>query len=135
MRHHLLDAVALCVATTIVIKMDKMRYAWVPMLPLAWLTTATLTAGWQKVFSADPKLGFLSHARTLANSTDPNAGRMIFNDRLDAAIALFFMAIVIIVLLASMREWFMVASKRKAPEMTETPFVESRLGAAAKAGV
>ena len=125
--NQLLAAVALCVATTIVIKMDKMRYAWVPMLPLAWLTTATLTAGWQKVFSADPSLGFLSHARSLANSTDPNAGRMIFNDRLDATIALFFMAIVIIVLLASMREWFLVASKRKAPEMTETPFVETRL--------
>ena len=52
---------------------------------------------------------------------------MIFNDRLDAAIALFFMAIVVVVLLASMREWLLVASRRKAPEMTETPFVESRL--------
>jgi len=132
--NQLLAAVALCVATTVVIKMDKLRYAWVPMVPLAWLTAATLTAGWQKVFSADPRLGFLSHARSLANSTDPSVGRMIFNDRLDAAIALFFMAIVVIVLLASMREWFLVASKRKAPEMTETPFVESRLSQRRPAG-
>jgi carbon starvation protein len=101
------------------------------MLPLAWLNAATLTAGWQKVFSPDPKLGFLAHARTLANSVDPNAPRMIFNDRLDAALSLFFMAVVLVVLIASMREWVLVALKRKAPSMTETPFVESRLGAAA----
>ena len=134
--NQLLAAVALCVATTIVIKMGKLRYAWVTLLPLVWLTAATLTAGWQKVFSADPRLGFLSHARSLADSTDPNAVRMIFNDRLDAGIALFFMAIVVVVLVASVREWVLIATRRKAPVMTETPFVESRLGAAvAKAGV
>jgi carbon starvation protein len=134
--NQLLAAVALCVATTIVIKMDKLRYAWVTLLPLVWLTAATLTAGWQKVFSSDPRLGFLSHARSLADSADPNAVRMIFNDRLDAGIALFFMAIVVVVLVASIREWFLIASRRKAPVMTETPFVESRLGASvAKAGV
>jgi carbon starvation protein len=125
--NQLLAAVALCVATTIVIKMDKLRYAWVPMLPLAWLNAATLTAGWQKVFSPDPKLGFLAHAQSLATSVDPNAPRMIFNDRLDAAISLFFMAVVLVVLVASIREWVLVASKRKAPVITETPFVESRL--------
>jgi carbon starvation protein len=126
--NQLLAAVALCVATTVVIKMGKMRYAWVPMLPLAWLNAATLTAGWQKVFSPDPRLGFLAHARTLIDSSNPNAARMIFNDRLDAAISLFFMAVVLVVLLASIREWVLVASKRKAPVMTEAPFVESKLG-------
>ena len=73
-----------------------------------WLAAATLTAGWQKVFSPDPKLGFLAHAQSLADSTDPNAARMIFNDRLDAALALFFMAIVCVVILASVREWVLV---------------------------
>jgi carbon starvation protein len=127
--NQLLAAVALCVATTIVIKMGKARYSWVTLVPLAWLASATLTAGWQKVFSPDPKLGFLSHAQSLATSTDPNVARMIFNDRLDAAISLFFMAVVAVVIVASMREWILVATRRKAPMVTEAPFVESKLSA------
>jgi len=125
--NQLLAAVALCISTTIIIKMDKLRYAWVTLIPLAWLATATLTAGWQKVFSEDPRLGFLAHAASLANSTDPNAARMIFNDRLDAGIALFFMAVVIVVIAASVREWVLVATHKKAPRVNEAPFVESRL--------
>jgi carbon starvation protein len=125
--NQLLAAVALSVGTTIVIKMGKLRYAWVTLVPLAWLTAATLTAGWQKVFSPDPRLGFLAHAASLASASDPNASRMIFNDRLDAAIALFFMAVVALVIGASMREWVQVARGHKTPQVKETPFVESRL--------
>jgi carbon starvation protein len=129
--NQLLAAVALCVTTTILIKMDKLRHAWVTLLPLVWLATATLTAGYQKVFSPLPSLGFLAHAESLANSTDPNAARMIFNDRLDAALALFFMAIVLVVIAASAREWWMVVSRKKAPRVNEAPFVETQLDAAA----
>jgi carbon starvation protein len=127
--NQLLAAVALCVATTILIKMDKLRHAWVTLVPLAWLAAATLTAGYQKVFSPLPALGFLAHARSLANSTNPNAARMILNDQLDAALALFFMAVVLVVIAASAREWWMVATRRKAPRVNEGPYVESRLGA------
>jgi carbon starvation protein len=125
--NQLLAAVALCVATTIVIKMGKLRYAWVTVLPLVWLTAATLSAGWQKVFSPDPALGFLAHAATLATSANPNAARMIVNDRVDAALSLFFMAIVVVILLASMREWWLIGAKKKAPSVKEAPYVESRL--------
>jgi carbon starvation protein len=125
--NQLLAAVAFCVATTVLVKMGKLRYTWVTIVPLVWLAAATLTAGWQKVFSPDPKLGFLSHAQSLANSTDPNAARLIFNDRLDAALSLFFMAIVCVVILASVREWVLVATQRKGPGVNEAPFVESRL--------
>jgi carbon starvation protein len=125
--NQLLAAVALCVATTVLVKMGRQRYAWVPVLPLAWLAAATLTAGWQKVFSPDPKLGFLAHAQSLAGSTDPNAGRMIFNDRLDAGLALFFMAIVMVVIVASAKEWYLVMAGRKTPQVNEAPYVKSGL--------
>jgi carbon starvation protein len=125
--NQLLAAVALCVATTILVKMDRLRHAWTTLLPLVWLSAATLTAGYQKVFSPDPALGFLAHARSLATSSAPNASRMIFNDRIDAALALFFMSVVLIVIAASAREWYMVAMRRKPAVVNEAPYVESRL--------
>ncbi len=123
--NQLLAAVALCVATTIIIKMGRARYAWVTLAPLAWIVTVTMTAGWQKVFSADPKLGFLAHAASLAGSAAPNVSRLIFNDRLNTVVALFFMTVVALLILVSVREWWLVLSKRKAATVNETPFVES----------
>jgi carbon starvation protein len=123
--NQLLALVALCVATTIIIKMGKQRYAWVTIVPLVWLTAITMTAGWQKVFSADPKLGFLAHAASLAGSADPKAPRLVFNDHLNAIMALGFMAVVALLLVVSLREWWLILSRRKAATLTETPFVES----------
>jgi carbon starvation protein len=125
--NQLLAAIALCVATTVLVKMGKLRYTWVTLTPLVWLAAATLTAGYQKVFSPDPKLGFLSHAQTLVGTADPNAARMIFNDRLNAGLSLFFMAIVLVVIAASAREWLMIAFGRKAPRVNEAPYVPSTL--------
>jgi carbon starvation protein len=131
--NQLLAAVALCVGTTIIIKMGKARYAWVTIVPLAWLALVTLTAGWQKIFSADPKLGFLSHARllrdTLARGALPagaqsigDASRMLLNDRIDAAVAAFFLISVVVILVASMHEWFTVLTGRKVARSTEVGF-------------
>jgi carbon starvation protein len=125
--NQLLAAVALCVGTTIIIKMGKARYAWVTAGPLVVLSVVTLTAGFQKVFAGDPRLGFLAAANALANSANPNAARLIFNNRLDAVLTLFFMAVVLLVIAASAREWWLVLSKRKAPAVTEAPFVQSQL--------
>ena len=123
--NQLLAAIALCVSSTIIIKMGKIRYSWVTLVPLVWLASATLTAGWQKVFSPDPALGFLSHAQSLASSTNPDAARLIFNDQLDAGLSIFFMLIVVVVIFASMREWWLIAAKRKAPQVHEAPFVQT----------
>ena len=131
--NQLLAAVALCVGTTVIIKMGKARYAWVTILPLAWLALVTLTAGWQKIFSADPKLGFLSHARlvreTLARGALPagvqsigDASRLIVNDRIDAAVAAFFLLSVIVILVASSHEWFVILTGRKVAKSSEFPF-------------
>jgi carbon starvation protein len=129
--NQLLAAVALCVGTTIIIKSGKARYAWVTLLPLAWLLAVTLTAGWQKVFAPDPRLGFLAHARATAGrlaagNLDPAIGaRLIWNDRLDAALAGVFMVIVVALVIASIREWLAVIRGRKPAVVKETPFVES----------
>jgi carbon starvation protein len=125
--NQLLAAVALCVVSTILVKMGKLRHVWVTVVPLVWLASATLTAGYQKVFSPEPGLGFLAHARSLANSTNPNAAQMIFNDRVDAVLCLGFMAVVLVVMAASFRECWMIAAKRKAAAVNESPYVETRL--------
>lgn len=123
--NQLLAAVALTVGTTIIIKMRKARYAWVTLVPLAWLATATITAGIEKVFAADPRLGFLSHARSLAGSSDPQAPRLIFNDYLNAALAIAFMMVVVLVIVAAAREWYLTLWGKKEPVLQEAPFVES----------
>jgi len=123
--NQLLAAVALSVGTTILIKMGRARFAWVTAVPLAWLVTITMTAGWQKVFSGDPRLGFLAHAASLAGSTDSNATRLIFNDRLNTFVALLFMTVVTILIVTSVREWWLVLSRRKAAVLHEAPYVEA----------
>ncbi|HKC46798.1 MAG TPA: carbon starvation CstA family protein, partial [Gemmatimonadales bacterium] len=123
--NQLLALVALCVATTIIIKMGKQRYAWVTIAPLVWLTAVTMTAGWQKVFSADPKLGFLTHAVAPTTALLPRASDVIRNDYLNAVVAIGFMAVVALLLVVSLREWWLILSRRKQGTLTETPFVES----------
>jgi carbon starvation protein len=129
--NQLLAAVALCVGTTLIIKGGKARHAWVTLLPLAWLLAVTLTAGWQKIFAPDPRLGFLAHARSTAarlaaGNLDPAIGaRLIWNDRLDAALAGIFMVVVVALVIASLREWLAVIRGRKPAVVKETPFVES----------
>ncbi len=123
--NQLLAAVALCVGTTILIKMGRQRYAWVTLVPLAWLVIVTMTAGWQKVFSNDPRLGFLAHAASLAGSSDASAARVIFNDRLNTFVALLFMSVVALVVVASVREWWAVLSRRKPARVNEAPYVET----------
>ena len=131
--NQLLAAIALCVGTTVIIKMGKKQYAFITLIPLTWLTIVTMTAGYQKIFAADPKLGFLAHARWIesfvaAGNLPPgvksvgDTGRMLFNDRLDAGVAGFFMVAVIVILTASIREWLAVVNGKKAAVSSEVPF-------------
>jgi carbon starvation protein len=131
--NQLLAIVALCVGTTVIIKMGKQRYAFLTIIPLVWLAAVTMTAGALKIFSSDPKLGFLAHARafteSLAAGTVPRgvasadaARRIIFNDYLDAAVAAFFMISVVVIIAESLREWTSVLSGRKPAVSTEVPF-------------
>ena len=92
--NQLLAGVALCVATTILLKMHRLKYIWITCAPLAWVVTTTFTAAWQKIFSAQPAIGFLAQAAQLetalraGTAADAAATRaLIFNARLDAVCA------------------------------------------------
>ncbi len=131
--NQLLATVALCVATTVFVKMGKARYAWITLMPMAWLTAVTMTAGWQKLFAPDVKLGFLSHAHLIENQVATgalpaaiksigDARRMIFNDYLDAVVTVFFMVSVVVIIADSGREWMAVLRGRKDLVSSEAPF-------------
>jgi carbon starvation protein len=122
--NQLLATVALCVATTILIKMGKAKYALATLVPLFWLVSVTFTASWQKIFDPEPRIGFLAHARQLAMAGG-NA-RLIFNDRLDAAVTGVLVVMVALILLESGVLWLRVLSGRKEHVVRETPFVATR---------
>jgi len=130
--NQMLAAVALMLGTVVLFKMKKDRYSWTTMVPAAWLLICTLTAGWQKIFSPDVKVGFLAHAakfadalsqgKVLAPAKTPEAmSRIVFNDRLDAALCALFMFVVVSVLFYSVRS-VLAARAARNPTITETPF-------------
>jgi carbon starvation protein len=104
--NQMLAAVALTLATVVIFKMKRERYAFVTIIPTVWLCICTLTAGWQKIFSPDPKIGFLSHADRFsaaiaegkvlapAKSMD-DMHKIVFNDRVDTVLAVFFVCLVV----------------------------------------
>ncbi len=125
--NQLLAAVALCVATTIIVKMGKARYMWVTLLPLSWLIAVTYTASWHKMFDKNPLIGFLEHARQLANGpATADLGRKLFNDRLDLAVTGLLVMLVTVIVIESAWQWVTVISGRKQPVTQEAPFVATR---------
>jgi carbon starvation protein len=113
--NQLLAATALAAATTILIKSNKPRWAFAPALPLAWLLSVTMSAGWLKIFAPDRRLGFLAQADYLAAQLASGAiaaeklretQAFIFNARLDAALTALFMVLVTIVVVDAARVWW-----------------------------
>jgi carbon starvation protein len=136
--NQLLATVALCVATTILIKMHGVKFLWVTALPMCWLVAVTFTAAWEKIFSPVPAIGFLAQAGKLEaalRSGGIAAGAMsatetlIFNARLDAAVCGLLLALVAVVLADSARVWFGLLGTGRAVQVSESPFVLSRLSA------
>jgi carbon starvation protein len=130
--NQLLATVALCVATTIIIKMGRPKYAPVTLVPLTWLVAVTFSASYYKVFDPNPRIGFLAHARLLAsgaNAAAPATARLIFNDRLDALVTGILIVLIAAILVESATEWIRVLAGRKQPVLRESPFVATRFAA------
>jgi carbon starvation protein len=136
--NQLLATVALCVATTILLKMYRTRYVWVTALPLVWLVTVTFTAAWQKIASPLPRIGFLAQARQLESALASGAvaaakvadtRTQLFNARVDAALCALLLLLVTMVLADSLRVWTGILRGTRQSKVNETPFVPSQLQA------
>ena len=112
--NQLLASIALTLGTTILIKGARPIYALCTALPLGWLLSVTMTAGWLKIWSPDPRLGFLAQAERLGGQLASGAIApekiaethvVIFNNQLDAVITGVFMLVVWVVLLDALRTW------------------------------
>ncbi len=126
--NQLLATVALCVATTIIVKMHRTKYVLVTLTPLAWLVAITFTASWHKVFDPSPRIGFLAQARQLAaGPTTSETARLIFNNRLDAVVTGILVVMVALVLLESTRQWLEILRGKKESRLSESPFVMTRI--------
>jgi len=130
--NQMLAAIALILGTCVLFKMKRGQYAWVTILPTIWLLLCTLTAGWQKIFDANPRVGFLAHAKKYSAALDEGTllapaksvaqmQQIIFNDYLDAGLAAFFVVVVVSVLFFGIRT-IMKARADSRPSTKETPF-------------
>ena len=146
--NQLLAAVALTVGTTILIKMGKLRYAWVTALPLAWDAAVTLTASWQKIFSTDPAIGFFAQRAAAVQSIEAgelndtlialkaesidDARQILVNTTVDGVLSILFAVMIIIVIADASRVWYGLIWGGKQPEMSEAPWEESHLDSEGK---
>jgi carbon starvation protein len=129
--NQLLSVVALCLGTTLLIKMRKSKYLFVTLVPLCFMCAVTFSAGYLKVFSSDPRLGFLSGAQQLlsqaATITDPvkaaNLARQATIWRFDAFVAVFFLVLVLLIVLGSARQWWQLLRGTKRVVLHESEFV------------
>jgi carbon starvation protein len=125
--NQMLAAIALTLCTVVLFRMKRERYAWVTLLPLTWLLICTLTAGWQKMFHADPRIGFLAHASNYSSALARGEilapakslgemRRVIFNDYVNASLCALFIAVVLAMVFYGVRA---IAAARR----SETPTV------------
>lgn len=140
--NQMLAGIALMLGTVVLFKMKRGQYAWVTIVPTIWLLICTLTAGWQKIFHENVKVGFVAHAQKFQAALDQGQilapaksldemRRIIFNDYVDATLAGFFMVVVVAVLVYGIKT-VMNARSNSSPTVKESPFVASPAAPAAQ---
>ena len=134
--NQMLATIALCVATTILVKSERARFAWVTGAPLAWLITITTAAAWEKLFSPELRVGFLAHASALSGKLSAGllpadqaakAPQLIFNDYLDAALTATFLGITWLLVLDTLRVCYCILADKPHPPLSESEHIPSRL--------
>lgn len=134
--NQMLAAIALCVATGILVKSGKLRYAWVTGLPLLWLVVVTTTAAYEKIFSTDIRVGFLAAANDMSaklysGALPPEkaavAPQLIFNQHLDAYLTMFFVVVLWVVIVDMLRLCARYLSGKQVLKLSEVPHEPSRL--------
>lgn len=130
--NQMLAAIALCVATIILIKSDKLRYVWITAAPLTWLVIVTSVAAWEKLFNPELRIGFLSHAQDLttrlaggvlpSDITVIEAQQLIFNDYLAAALTTFFLITTWILVLETLRISYRIITGKSHLALSEAPY-------------
>jgi carbon starvation protein len=138
----LLAAVALTVATTVLIKSGKLKWAWVTGVPLAWDAAVTLTASWQKVFSSDPKMGFFAQRAKFADAIEQgkvlapaknmdNMHAVVTNSTVDGVLAAMFALLILLIIGNAIAVCWRAILAGKPQPTTESPFIESKIVAPA----
>ncbi len=132
--NQLLAAIALAVATTFIVRSGRLAYAWTTLAPLTWLLAVTMTAGYQKILSPDPAIGFLAQASKLAAAVAAGtvpaeklaAVRVqIFNLRLDATVTAVFMALVVLIVVEATRACLRALGEARPPDGVGAPVPHS----------
>jgi carbon starvation protein len=107
--------------------MGKLRYIWVSLLPLAWVLSVTLTAGYQKIFAPDTRLGFLSAANELSSKVTHGGSasqlamwnQQIFNAHVNSFVTATFLVLVILIVSANARVWWQILITKNSPPLQE----------------
>ena len=128
----LLSVVALCLGTTLLIKMQKTKYLFVTLVPLSFMCAVTFSAGYLKIFSIDPKLGFLTGAQSLTEQAgalaDPHKAVELIRQasvwRFDALVAASFLVLVLLIVLGSAKQWWQLIRGTKPVALRESEFVQ-----------
>jgi carbon starvation protein len=129
--NQLLSVIALCLCTTLLIKMQKTRYLFITLAPLLFMCAVTFSAGYLKIFSSDPRLGFLSGAQSLkeqaASIVDPTKAqellRQVWVWQFDATVAGFFMLFVFLIVVGSAAQWWQLIRGKKPAVLRESEFI------------
>jgi len=133
--NQLLAAVALVVATTVLLKMGRKRWIWVTLAPMAWIVTITMTASFQKIFDPNPRIGFLANDNLLAAQIAAgkvplaklaDTHRLMFNQKLDAAVTALLALMVIVLIVEALVQWYSILSSRRDPILHESPYVATQ---------